>query len=81
MAELRFIILAARLRVALNRANMPTRSDTRYTIFGEVGNTTATLDLLTVVTLNVDNKIRIEHYQSKLPAFANQFRNIGETER
>ena len=55
---------------------MPT--DVRYRALGEVANTIAMLDWLTVITLYGKKKTHVENYQGKLPAFINQLRTIGE---
>ena len=76
MAELGFTTIAARTRATMNRANIP--MEMRYKLFGEIANTVAKVDMLTVITLNGEKKTRYEHYQGTLPGFANHLRTIGE---
>ena len=76
MMELGFTTIAARTRATMNRANIPT--EMRYKLFGEIANTVAKVDMLTVITLNGEKKTRYENYQGTLPEFANHLRIIGE---
>ena len=64
MAELGFAAIAARTRAAMNRENFPL--DVRYTSFGVVSNCIVKLDWLTVIELDGEKKLHIEHYQGKL---------------
>jgi len=75
LAELGFTTIAARTRATTNRANIPT--EMRYKLFGEIANTVAKVDMLTVITLNGEKKTRYEHYQGNLPGFANHLRTVG----
>jgi len=57
------------LDVTVTRLHWQLLVDARYTTFGEASNCIAKLD--------GKKKTRIEHYQGKLPAFANQLRTSG----